>query len=378
MANVLGKLFGDIADAIREKTGDTATMKPAEFPEKIGGIDVPKVVENYPVVPDFSNGDQLLTAPDGYVVKSAIYQKPETLIPENIADGVDIAGIIGTMTAGGSGGGGSLPAGVYWEPENIRCPTNYFQQWFEYAGELYAAALPYAGQGNNWVIHKYINGAWEQVVAETTVSLKAPAGDVYMVEYDGLMHFLGNDTSGHYTFDGTTIIAKNSMPGYCISACVHQGKLLAYVRSDGCIYQWDGATDAWSVVADIDTATYHYYHIFSANNSLYAVYKPVLYEIVDGTAVKVADLPNVQKKMYADGVKYIYRADANNSYGAEEVHAYDLVSKTDTLLGYAPNSGSGSSFLYSSDGVFRSINCNLGTSAYATTSLIMHIVEATE
>ena len=40
MANVLGELFGDIANAIREKTGDTATMKPAEFPSKINGIEV--------------------------------------------------------------------------------------------------------------------------------------------------------------------------------------------------------------------------------------------------------------------------------------------------------------------------------------------------
>ena len=38
MANALGTLFGDIAAAIREKTGDTATMKPVEFPSKISGI----------------------------------------------------------------------------------------------------------------------------------------------------------------------------------------------------------------------------------------------------------------------------------------------------------------------------------------------------
>ena len=38
MANALGTLFGDIAAAIREKTGDTAKMKPAEFPSKISGI----------------------------------------------------------------------------------------------------------------------------------------------------------------------------------------------------------------------------------------------------------------------------------------------------------------------------------------------------
>lgn len=38
--NVLGTLFGDIADAIRAKTGDTATMKPNEFPTKISEIEV--------------------------------------------------------------------------------------------------------------------------------------------------------------------------------------------------------------------------------------------------------------------------------------------------------------------------------------------------
>ena len=38
MSNVLGTLFQDIADAIRAKTGDTDTMKPAEFPAEIASI----------------------------------------------------------------------------------------------------------------------------------------------------------------------------------------------------------------------------------------------------------------------------------------------------------------------------------------------------
>ena len=38
MANVLAELFQNTADAIREKTGGTGTMKPAEFPDKIRGI----------------------------------------------------------------------------------------------------------------------------------------------------------------------------------------------------------------------------------------------------------------------------------------------------------------------------------------------------
>ena len=39
MANALGELFGDIASAIREKTGDAEKMKPAQFPEKISEIE---------------------------------------------------------------------------------------------------------------------------------------------------------------------------------------------------------------------------------------------------------------------------------------------------------------------------------------------------
>ena len=39
MANVLADLFQNTANAIREKTGDTGTMKPAEFPEKIRAIE---------------------------------------------------------------------------------------------------------------------------------------------------------------------------------------------------------------------------------------------------------------------------------------------------------------------------------------------------
>lgn len=38
MANALKTLFLDIADAIRNKTGDTGTMKPADFPTKISEI----------------------------------------------------------------------------------------------------------------------------------------------------------------------------------------------------------------------------------------------------------------------------------------------------------------------------------------------------
>lgn len=100
MANALRELFTNIASAIKEKTGDNATMKPAEFPDKIRSIDVPEILEDMSIALDFSGGDQEVVAPDGFVVKSAVIQQPANLTPENIAEGVDIGGIIGTLVGG--------------------------------------------------------------------------------------------------------------------------------------------------------------------------------------------------------------------------------------------------------------------------------------
>jgi hypothetical protein len=52
MANALGTLFGDIANAIRSKTGDTATMKPIDFPTKILGIEVGGGATGEDIIPE--------------------------------------------------------------------------------------------------------------------------------------------------------------------------------------------------------------------------------------------------------------------------------------------------------------------------------------
>lgn len=50
--NVLGTLFGDIANAIRTKTGDTAKMKPSEFPTKILEIEVVGGATETDIIPE--------------------------------------------------------------------------------------------------------------------------------------------------------------------------------------------------------------------------------------------------------------------------------------------------------------------------------------
>lgn len=66
-----------------------------------------QAIEGVEVELDFSDGDHPIYAPDGTLVKSAIIKKPVDLVPENIAQGVTIAGIEGTH----QGGGGSSIGG---------------------------------------------------------------------------------------------------------------------------------------------------------------------------------------------------------------------------------------------------------------------------
>ena len=58
-------------------------------------------VENVPVELDLADGNQTVTVPDGYFAKSAVIQKPESLTPENIKLGVDIAGVVGELVGTG-------------------------------------------------------------------------------------------------------------------------------------------------------------------------------------------------------------------------------------------------------------------------------------
>lgn len=50
---------------------------------------------------DWSGGDMVVTPDEGKVFSSVNIPAPENLVPENIAEGVNIAGIIGALTAGG-------------------------------------------------------------------------------------------------------------------------------------------------------------------------------------------------------------------------------------------------------------------------------------
>lgn len=110
MANALGTLFQNIASAIRAKTGETGTMKPAEFPEKIaaietgGGSDV-DIQDDVKIVPDFSSGNFIIDLTESnQAIRSGYVEKPSTLIPSNIKKGVTVAGVNGALETSESTG----------------------------------------------------------------------------------------------------------------------------------------------------------------------------------------------------------------------------------------------------------------------------------
>ena len=94
----------DIGDSIRFKTGSTERIDPIDMGSAILGIASYEILENVEIDLTLADGDQVISVPDGYAVKSAIIKKPETLIPENIVKDIEIAGVVGTSVGGGGGG----------------------------------------------------------------------------------------------------------------------------------------------------------------------------------------------------------------------------------------------------------------------------------
>lgn len=232
MSNVLGTLFGDIANAIRVKTGDTATMKPAEFPDKIAAIE-----------------------------------------------------------SGGSGGGGSLPAGIYLSSSDVFLkPNNYTQKRFMYNGELYAATGNLQAAGYLYYIYKWNGSAWEQIVSVTDCTMDSAAW--YGVEYNGNFHMI--DNKQHYVFDGATLTASTSCTGAYSKPFVWQGKLCVYDESYKA-YEWDDDASTWTQFA---TLSYRAVYPLVYNDELYFTASSRVSKYENGSLTQVATPPKSTNSPY--------------------------------------------------------------------------------
>lgn len=83
---------------IREKTQKTDLIKSGDLVQTFEEI-IP-TSEEKTIAPDFSGGDMEVTPGEGAMFSKVTVQKPDTLIPENIAKGKTIAGVTGNMSGG--------------------------------------------------------------------------------------------------------------------------------------------------------------------------------------------------------------------------------------------------------------------------------------
>lgn len=103
---------------LKQRDGSTKEYSgslPIAVPKADGNLQVYTAGESVSktVEPDFSGGDMVVPIAEGELVTGLTIKKPDTLVAENVAEGIDIAGIIGTLTAGGLSQGLAMKCGVY-------------------------------------------------------------------------------------------------------------------------------------------------------------------------------------------------------------------------------------------------------------------------
>lgn len=279
MANALGTLFGDIAGAIREKTGDTATMKPAEFPEKIAAIE--------------------------------------------------------------AGGGGSLPAGAYWEVLAIPYQNVYRQKWVEFNGALYAFINGTSGNSGFRYIYKYQNNAWSKVYDAGSLLSIGNANLLEPVEYNGKLHLYGGSTNKHYTFDGVSFVTKNALPGTISDGYramfVQDGKLKAHCGSTKTVYTWNEASDAWSAEGNVNDDDGHYFVI---NGVVYVFEGINVWTYKDGVRTKYATLALSPRGCGVEKNGKVYYINGNSTVSAQKLYEFDPETKAVREVGAIPTMGS--------------------------------------
>lgn len=272
-----------------------------------------------------------------------LQEKTITENGEYTADsGFDGLGKVMVEVAGS--GGGSLPAGLYWEiSAKYGSPSNYFQKWFMYNGELYVMALTTVAPGSTYNLYKY-SDADEKWVTVVSSGYAKNFGDPYsksFVEYNGKIHIFGGDFSDHHVFDGTSFSLLNKCP-----KSVHMGnvfvqgdKLKIYAHSNDTVYVWDENSDSWTSEGVI-TSSSSILDFFTHDGTTYFNNSGQLYKYENGVATSVAPMTGITltyPTVLGNNV-YCYKGVGKSTAGIKrtEWYAVDLKTYTGKLIGYGP------------------------------------------
>lgn len=187
------------------------------------------------------------------------------------------------------GGGGSLPAGVYWKPKNIAMKNGNKKSLVPYHGNLYIFGSKSATDTYLEGVYKYNGSGWDTILSGQNISYPIP-GSIRYVEYHGKLHMIGmEDYKLHYTFDGTSIATMNEFPNGASywALFVQNDKLKFYSVKDGKVYVWNEAADTWSEEANTGKQ-YSYLSFFTINGAVYAVDSSKVYTYNGSTLTQVA------------------------------------------------------------------------------------------
>lgn len=256
---------------------------------------------------------------------------------------------LGKVTVDVAGpGGGSLPAGAYWEEDEAGMPNDYRQMLFMHNGVLHCITMAaLSGAANNGYLFKKENNVWVKIMDLTNAY--NPRLCIDTIEYNGKTHFLGYYEK-HWVYDGQSEIRQlNDIPGsantYYFRSFVQDEKLkfLDYNTND--VLVWDEASDTWTVEATnvIGTSKDYYAATFTGNGKTYIYRKPstvgmiMLYE--NGVATHQCNttaIISVRGNTVIDG-KYVYGTSRDPEKGYNAVARLNLETGEVVFLGRMPN-----------------------------------------
>lgn len=182
---------------------------------------------------DFSSGDDMTVEPTaGNLLSKVTLTKPETLLPENIAEGIDIAGILGTLAAGG---GGLVPNGTTMEYKVPSGVTVNAGDFVMQAKGITSQRLPTSSDTNKYAYH--------------TSSCELPDGRIFIAHIGyvsgtnlyGTILTIGDDESITSTtpaiLDSSGVAYSSGTPdGYVDSVVLSDGRVLIVYRGSNSSY----------------------------------------------------------------------------------------------------------------------------------------------
>lgn len=262
-------------------------------------------------------------APDGVSynpvnvnVEPVLQDKTITENGEYTADaGYDGLGKVTVEVAGS--GGGSLPAGGYFEQISPAVPLGSASQHFLLNGELY-----YAGGSGSYSFYKFANGAYETILTGQQMH----SGINNVIEYKGRVHFFYN--ACHYTFDGTAVTQEANTPVELSKPIVVNGKLYAYNFKG--YYVYDDASSTWIETGMLKSYNYGLYEV---NGELYSFYLRDIYKVdlTSGVATKIKTCDFSPYAAYVSASGDWCLCNDNGGYG--QWYTYD-VEKNDLVPRY--------------------------------------------